>query len=113
MKTAAFLIIVSVLPTTIRACLPRDLQNLAIAALCDFPKKDEQTTCQQVKIIDVKEFKASRGDQGKSQPAIYCVELRFVDLTGESGIAVVWLIKHPDSSLYEVYSGPFFEVHCQ
>lgn len=112
MKTAAFLILMNVLLLTIRACLPKDLQNLATAALCDFPEKDAQTTCQQVEIVNVVEYKENEGDKGNSQAAIYCVELRFVDLTGESGNAIVLLIRNPGSSRYEVYSGPFFEVHC-
>jgi len=113
MKTGAFLILALVFPLTIRACLPRALKDQAIATLCDFPEYDDRTTCEQVEIVNVIEFKTQMGEKEASPQRIYCVELQFVDLTGESGIAVVWLVASTDNSRYEVYSGPHFESHCQ
>ncbi len=113
MKKGALMMFALIFPLTIRACLPRTLKDQAIAALCGDPGFNDRTTCQQVEIVKVIEYKTGSGEQDASPQWIYCIELRFVDLTGESGIAAIWLVASSDNTSYEVYSGPHFESHCQ
>lgn len=113
MKKGAFVMFALVFPLTIRACLPRALKDLAISTLCGDPGFHERTTCQQVEIVKVVEYKTGSGEPDASPQRIYCIELRFVDLTGESGIAAIWLVSSSDNTSYEVFSGPHLESHCQ
>lgn len=113
MKTGAFLIIALVFPLTIKACLPRALKDQAITILCNYPVYDDRTTCKQAEIVKIVEYKTSFGEKEARSQSFFCVEMRFVDLTGESGVAVIWLFAPQDNSRFEVYSGPQFGSHCQ
>lgn len=113
MKAAAFLLLTLVISLTIRACLPKSAKELAISTLCEFPDQEERNTCQRVEIVKVVEYKAGEGGDSVDVRPMVCIEMQFVDFTGEKGVAVVWLAGSSQKALYEVVAGPLFESHCQ
>jgi hypothetical protein len=51
-----------------------------------------------------------------SQPKVsikeWCIDLKYIDFTGESGFACVWLVGPSEEGEYKLSQGPLFNVNC-
>lgn len=115
MRKFGILLVILTLPIACVVRLPRAAKELAVSALCASPTISEEYTCRSAKI---QRIVLQSDDSGSTEEEIaavrrWCVELNYVDYTGESGSAVVWLRGPTSSGEYEIESGPFFDVPCE
>jgi len=93
--------------------LPKAAQDLAISVLCDFPPLFGNNMCQRVEIMhmQIDDLPDPQNiDIGNMRS--WCVELNFIDFTGEQGSACIWLAGPNPQGDYLVQKGPEFEVSC-
>jgi len=113
MKKKIFLVIM-VLAILFQACvpsLPKAAYDLAISALCDFPTYSGQNMCRSVEISHVGIINVSDGHlDGDSR--VWCLDLNYVDYTGESGFACVWLTGPTERGGFRLSKGPMFSEKC-
>jgi len=110
------LILIILLMTSSYACIrqiPQAVRELAISALCDFPAFSGENMCQRVDItgIYVEDISISNS-KSNVKPKSWCIELSYVDFTGESGFACVWLIGPSGHGEFEITRGPYYDVKC-
>jgi len=115
MKPKLLLIIVILLCSS-QACgiqIPQNAKELAISALCDFPTLSGENVCQRVEITNViVEDTLISASQSKDSSKKWCIELNYVDFTGERGFACVWLIGPSEEGEYKLSRGPLFDMNC-
>lgn len=92
---------------------PKVAQDLATSAICDFPPFSGNNMCKEVEIShivfeEMPDIRTTRnGNMGR-----WCLELKYLDFTGEWGFACIWL-EGPDSQgEYSIQRGPNFDNHC-
>jgi hypothetical protein len=115
MRNIGMLLVILTLPIACAVRLPRAAKELAISALCASPTISEEYTCRSVEIqrIILRSRDSQNADEADSALRHWCVEMKYVDYTGESGSAVV-LLKGPTiSGGYDLESGPLFDVSCE
>jgi hypothetical protein len=113
MKRRIFFVVL-VLEVLLQACvpnLPKAAKDLAISALCDFPTYSGNNRCRKVDINQVVMTSIS-GNHTDEDSRIWCIELNFVDYTGESGFACVWLIGPSEIGEFKLTEGPLFNEKC-
>jgi hypothetical protein len=100
--------------TLIHACmptLPQSAKDLAISTLCDFPAYSGENMCKRVEIYQVAFPKTVAGQTDKNLK-LWCIELKYVDYTGESGFASMELIGPTDHGEFQLKKGPVFGENC-
>ena len=113
MKIRIFLVVLAIAISS-QACVPRlpnAAKDLAISALCDFPAYLGQNRCRSVEINQVVMISISDNHTDEDS-RIWCVELNYVDYTGESGFACVWLIGPFERGGFRLSKGPMFNENC-
>ena len=113
MKTRVFLLVlcISVFSAACGPHLPRAAKELAVAALCDFPADSGQNMCRSVEVDEVVMINISE-DNSIEEARIWCIELNFVDYTGEGGFACLWLIGPDEGGDFHLTEGPLFSEKC-
>jgi hypothetical protein len=113
MKTRVFLLVfaISIFSTACGSGLPGAAKELAVGALCDFPVNSGQNMCRSVEVNEVVMIKISE-DNSNENAKIWCIELDFVDYTGESGFACLWLIGPDEGGDFHLTKGPLFSEKC-
>ena len=113
MKTRVFLLVlgIAVLSAACGPHLPGAAKDLAVAALCDFPVDSGQNMCRSVDVGEVVMINITEGNSVK-ESRIWCIELNFVDFTGERGFACLWLIGPDERGNYHLTEGPLFSEKC-
>lgn len=110
------LLIILILMCSSQACenqLPQNAKELAISALCDFPAFSGENMCRRVDITNVMvEDTLISASQSEGSLKKLCIELNFVDYTGERGFACVWLVGPSEEGEYKLSKGPLFNVNC-
>jgi hypothetical protein len=114
MKTLLiFLVIISV-PLACVARLPEAARDLAISALCDYPIFSGRNLCQSVSITRILTGPLEPEIDGGTQTSRHwCIEMKFVDYTGENGSAVVWLMGPLQQGGFTLEDGPLYDQHCR
>ena len=93
--------------------IPESAREMAISALCDFPAFSGENMCQRVDITKVMvEHSLISANQSEGSLKKWCIELNYVDYTGEHGFACVWLVGPSEEGEYKVNQGPLFNVKC-
>ncbi len=110
-KILLLLLALSICSAACGSRLPEAARKLAIASLCDFPTNSGENMCRSVKIDEVVEV-SSPGDYSLEDAKIWCVELNFVDYTGESGFACLWLFGPDEGGGFQLAKGPLFSEKC-
>lgn len=67
--------------------------------------------CRRVDIIKFVMIDISE-NQSYGDSKIWCIELNYVDYTGESGIACVWLIGPSEGGEFQLSESPLFNEKC-
>jgi hypothetical protein len=110
------LLIILILLCLSQACenqLPQNAKELAISALCDFPAFSGENLCQRVEITNVMvEDTLISASQSEGSLKKWCIELNYVDYTGERGFACVWLVGPSEEGEYKLSKGPLFNMNC-
>ena len=110
------LLIILILQCSIQGCenqIPQTARELAISALCDFPAFSGENLCQRVDITKVTvENTLISNSQAEGYLKKWCVELDYIDYTGEQGFACVWLVGTYEQGEYKLSKGPIFNVKC-
>lgn len=96
------------------ACSPRlpdAAKDLAISVLCDFPAKSGENRCKSVEISLVK-FQSGTEYSVPDDLPVWCIEINYVDYTGEKGIALVRMHGPTRRGEFEILGGPVLDEHC-
>jgi hypothetical protein len=113
MKRRIFLVVL-IITVFLQACvpnLPKAAKDLAISVLCDFPAYSGENMCRSVEINQVVMINISE-DHADEFSRIWCIELNFIDYTGESGFACVWLVGPSETGEFILSEGPLFSEKC-
>jgi len=115
MKKIALLLVILTIPCACVPRLPTGARELAISALCKSPAISEGNTCRSVLIQRFIVRADARQDTEEADAVTrhWCVELNYVDYTGESGSAVVWLKGPNNEGEFELEEGPLFDMPCE
>lgn len=114
MRNSIFLIIL--LSLTCQCCAPRlpeVAQDLAVSALCDFPPLSGNNMCLKVIItrtVFVELPNTQAIQYGKMRK--WCLDLNYLDYTGEWGNACIWLAGPDSQGEYSIQKGPEYDIHC-
>jgi hypothetical protein len=110
------LLIITILVFSSQACgirIPQNAKELAISALCDFPAFSGENLCQRVEITNViVEDTSISASQSEEKSKKWCIELKYIDFTGERGFACVWLVGPSEEGEYKISRGPLFDMNC-
>lgn len=110
------LLMIMILMCSSQACgnqTPHRVEELAISALCDFPAFSGENMCQRVDVMNVLvEDTLISTSQPEDSSKKWCIELNYVDYTGERGFACVWLVGPSEEGEYKLSKGPLFNVNC-
>jgi hypothetical protein len=111
-----FLLMIMILMCSFLACgnqTPHRVEELAISVLCDFPAFSGENLCQWVEITNViVEDTSISASQSEEKTKKWCIELKFIDFTGERGFACVWLVGPSEEGEYKLTRGPLFDMNC-
>jgi hypothetical protein len=92
----------------------QSVRDFAISAICDFPPFSGNNMCRKADIIRfIEEDAASLASTNDGHLKCWCVELEYIDYTGERGIASVWVIESSTKGDYLLYKGPLFDMQCE
>lgn len=99
-----------------QSCAPRFpgvARDLAISAICDFPPLSGNNMCQRAEItrIVIDDLPDSQTFPDGSMRR-WCVELNYVDYTGEGGFACIWLAGPNRQGDFLIRKGPVFDMSC-
>lgn len=110
------LIVILLLMISSYACtrqIPQAVRELAISALCDFPAFSGENMCQRVDITGIfVEDISDPNSKTNVKPKSWCIELSYIDFTGEIGSACVWLIGPSGQGEFKITRGPYYDVKC-
>lgn len=100
-----------------QSCVPQfpDVaRDLAISAICDFPPLSGNNMCQRAEItrIVVEDLPESQTPISSGSMRGWCVELNYVDYTGEWGYACIWLAGPNRQGDFLIRKGPVFDMSC-
>lgn len=107
--------IILILITFFLSCgveIPAAAKELAISALCDFPPYSGHNICRDVEVTEVYQEHITGGPLKEDFHSCCCMELSYVDYTGHSGFASVWVAAEPDIGDFQVLEGPILSVPC-
>ena len=111
------ILVVLIVFILIHACakdIPHALRDFAVSALCDFPPLSGNNMCRKTEVIRFIEEDTINLSSIKDYHLKYwCVELEYIDYTGESGFASVWVIETSDKGDFILHKGPVFNVNCE
>jgi hypothetical protein len=100
----------------IHACvgdIPLAVRDFAISAICDFPPLSGNNMCRDAEVIRfVEEDAITSSSVVDNNEKCWCVEVVYVDYTGESGFASLWVIESTTAGDYILYKGPMYNVKC-
>jgi hypothetical protein len=93
--------------------IPTAANDLAVSALCDFPPFSGNNMCRRVEVTHVYQESNLLEDTINTQyQNCWCVELLYIDFTGEIGSASVWVVEAFEGGEYQILKGPLLAIPC-
>ena len=106
------LLMIMILMCSSQACgnqTPHRVEELAISALCDFPAFSGENLCQWVEITNViVEDTSISASQSEEKSKKWCIELKFIDFTGNKVRTDGFIHRRFDSS--GIFDGCFIII---